>query len=114
MNFTICVEPSGEIYVTERNENFNFIKGIIDPASVYNMRISPGRNFNNWANVIAAACYKQTGKTVKFAYGEGNYNVSSRLNDELKTVFESSDIPVKSLPEPLFIPEYYNFSSYSF
>jgi hypothetical protein len=47
--------------------------GFIDPATVYNWRISPYFNAARWLSVLKASLWKATMQTIRFNKGEANY-----------------------------------------
>lgn len=99
-------EPSG--YKTERNENFPVVENLYDPASSYNLRLSPGRALRRWSQVLAAMVVGITDKVVKFSSGDGNYFMRSRMNTEASIVDEKGDLDLTNV-QPLWENEIYTF-----
>lgn len=69
--------------VSERNEVFE-IANVIDPDSVYNVRLAPGYILRRWMPHISGQLVKdnENKKLVSFRSGEGNFEMISRdLND---------------------------------
>jgi hypothetical protein len=72
-------------------------QNILDPATVYNFRISPARNAMRWFNKISA-CYRNVtpADKLRFSSGDGNFLAAGLLPDtcqiEADTLCENEDI----------------------
>jgi len=126
-NFIICTSRNTDVNgipnnmgVAEKNENFTTVNGILNPATAYNLRITPVRNLLRHLRYIASSIYKSVGSVVRFTYGEGNFNAESQINDNLCTLgnygnellSEKQDIAWDNTIEPstpVYIPEYIEF-----
>lgn len=110
-NFIICVRRNGELFMTEKDEDFVNVLGVMDAATTYNLKIHPKRNLLRWGNVIKAAAYKQWENYMKFAYGDANYKMSTQLLTESDPVVENEDVLLSDLPDPLWVPEFVTFTA---
>lgn len=108
--FMAMVKRDGMTFKTERNEAFDIVTGLFDPATAYNLRITPMRNLRRWLIVLAAPLWAVTNKIYRFAYGETNYQMTSKLTSEPNTVAEDGDLDANNV-EPLWLPEIYTFKS---
>jgi hypothetical protein len=66
--------------VAEKDENFTNVTNVLSPETIYNLRFKPARILRNWYKVIGTGLIKlnDTLKTIKFSFGEGNYNIESQ------------------------------------
>lgn len=104
--------------------------GIIDPATIYNWRLSPYYNAVRWASYLRMSTWKQSDELLRFSKGETNYNVAGNepgahygcdidINYNLPptteiTHAEDSDIHLQDVTfdrarKPLFKPETVTF-----
>jgi hypothetical protein len=110
--------PSAEI-----DENFTSVTGVISPATAYNLRLSPARIIRNWFNFIGQGIIKSNAllKTLKFIYGQGNYQLVSQGSDacdfgDNTSINEGANIDF-TIPNantdlnPLFRPETIEFEA---
>lgn len=86
-----------------KTELFSKVEGILNPESVYNLRLSPGRNLRRWGNVVHSCMPK--GGTIKFGSGPKNTSLVTRLLTETKDLTEKSDVNTNDLDPALFMPE---------
>jgi hypothetical protein len=125
-NFIICLnrdvnglgEPENLI-TAEKDENYPHTQKILSPATIYNLRISPGRIFRSWLKWLTPSIVKNNDvlKDIKFSYGEGNYTMISQGTDAcdgMDYIDESTDIEAlvpnaTASCNPLFIPEVVDF-----
>lgn len=80
-NFIICVERSGGGFKSEQG-GFTTTpapSNMIDPASVYNARISPVRNLLRWLRWILPSYPNPATGQMIFMSGEGNYYASGEM-----------------------------------
>lgn len=110
-NFVVCLLRNGNTFETERNQVAEVLENVISPSTVYNARISPARNKRRHGSILHAGLLKQQAKDVKFNNGEGNYKMRSRFAGETATVVEDENLLIADLPDPLWIPEYYDFTA---
>lgn len=96
--FIVCLTPLYEVEVN----NITSPANILDPATVYNFRISPMRNAMRWFDKVAQ-CY--TGITnsdkLSFSAGDGNYKAQGELDlstcrQEGGVLSESADLSLAS------------------
>jgi len=109
--YVICVLREGGAFVTERDQLFAELYGVISPETVYNARISPARMVKNHSGILKAGLLHQLDKYIKFTTGEANYTMASRLFNESIIVAEDADFLIAQLPDPLFMPEEYKFTA---
>lgn len=88
-NFVVCLNRSVDgggapdnLTTAEQDENYTSTTGLIDPATSYNLRISPLRNMLRWMYVVGAGLLKDAGANSIFTSGEANSSqVSTRMVD---------------------------------
>jgi len=126
--FFICLNRSvdgsnipTDLDVAEKDENFSVVTNIFDPATTYNLRISPKRNLLRWMNVLAASLYKQAGEFWRYESAEGNHELESTMNadncpgdysgvlldEDADEAWDDANIRLNS---PLWEPEIYEFT----
>lgn len=86
-----------------KTELFSKVEGILNPDSVYNLRLSPGRNLRRWGNVVHSCM--PNGGTIKFGSGPKNTALVTRLLTETKDLTEKADVNTNDLDPALFMPE---------
>jgi hypothetical protein len=107
-NFIIQLRKNEGSIAVDRNEDFQSIGGVLNPASLYNVKLSPMRNIIRNGLRIRGGLYKRDEQQIKLSFGEGNTNLQSRLTTETATVNEKT-INVSALGKALWIPEAYEF-----
>ncbi len=118
--FMICVEPTGVGFRVELG-NISMAGNIIDPATVYNFRISPLRNALKWFDrVIGSYRNVNTGHRITFGSGDGNYIAEGNLNTffcklEVSKLKENDDLSLSVFADqrqalPIMLPERIRFS----
>jgi len=106
--FLICLLRKADGgFETERNQLFAALDGIFSPDTVYNARLSPARTLLRHARAFGAGLRHELQQMVRFTFGEGNNEFSSRLNTEPVAVAEKASVPIASLPAPLWLPQSY-------
>lgn len=113
-NFIVVVRRDANAvdgFRTDQAEDFDFINGVFEPETSYNAKISPARNFRRWAKVFGADLIRSDDKVWRFALGELNYEMSSKLTSENITIFENGSIDLTDEDEPLYYLEEYSFTS---
>lgn len=108
--FLLCVRrDSGNIVVEQGVDcvNTSTMTDIIDPATVYNYRISPIRNLMRWSRYLFATYFPTpTGPDAKFIFstGEGNFIVKGTLTtgcfQEAAETAEDDTIDSNSFTDP--------------
>ena len=116
--FMVSVRRDGGGYVTEKNDAFAYVYGILDPSTAYNLRHTVHRNLLNHAKWINSGLYykagyelikntfvKQNGELVTQLYpsdscplGDINYDLLQEKADFYLTMFGDK--------ENIFIPEW--------
>lgn len=86
-----------------KTELFSKVEGILNHDSVYNLRLSPGRNLRRWGNVVHSCM--PNGGTIKFGSGPKNTALVTRLLTETKDLTEKADVNTNDLDPALFMPE---------
>jgi|GEM_PF-2326631 len=111
-NFLIALlRKDGGGFETERNQRFARLDGMLSPETVYNAIWSPARNLRNHGAALRAGLAPLGGSAVvRFAFGEGNNNVVSRLQTETADIAESADVLTDELAAPLWLPLDYTFT----
>lgn len=103
-------------FETEKNEPIEAITGVIDPPTLYNIRLSPKRNLIRWINFFKSILtYKdQTTHFIKFLFGEGNYLMNSNFLDTescefIQAISESENLLLNLFNNEYFTPEWVTF-----
>lgn len=109
-NFIVCVMRDGTTYKTEAAENFPVLENVLNPSSVFNASITPGRMVRAWGDYLASLLTYQVNKTLTFLSGTMNYQFISRRIDEVAPFGESDNVNL-TLGKPYFVPDRYRFSS---
>ncbi|MCC3156425.1 hypothetical protein LJ737_04205 [Hymenobacter sp. 15J16-1T3B] len=110
-NYLVCVLRTADGFETERNQRFAEVTGLFSPSTAYNLRLSPGRILRAHGPVLAAGLQPQRRRALRFAAGEGNNALRTRLAAEPAAVAENGDVPVPELGAPLWRPEQYSFTA---
>lgn len=101
--FLISVINDSGILVSEKDENFTNITGILDPGSVYNLRISLARIKYNWSRFLNIGLTKKANTDVlKTTFIKNNDKLSSILKstdprrrfEPQGNLVESGDVPM--------------------
>ncbi|MES2731727.1 MAG: hypothetical protein V4714_08265 [Bacteroidota bacterium] len=116
------IPPISTVYdagtISERDENFTSITGIISPETAYNLRFSPARMLCSWYPVLAASLVKKAAPVIKFQSASGNYELSDEQVDDCDVageglLIEGQDITMEDVAErlrtPYYLPENFNF-----
>jgi len=109
--FLVTVIRDGGGFKTERDELFSQFNNVFSPETIYNARISPGRNLQNWAKILGGNLIKGTKKEYAFAFGSFNYIMTSQITGEL-LVDENAGLntlPAIDNNEVIYYPEIYEF-----
>jgi len=111
-NFSVKLVRTGGSpeYENETNEDLVSATNIGDDVNLVNIKFAPARVLRAHLNVLAASLYLNADKTIRFASGQGNYKATSELTGE-PDINEQGDIFFSELPDPLWLPEIYKFSS---
>ncbi|TPG66061.1 hypothetical protein [Hymenobacter nivis] len=109
--FFVCLLRTSTGYETERNQLATRLEGVISPATVYNLPLSPGRLLRRHAPLFGAGLLPRAGAAVRFTGGGGNSAVVSQLVGEAAPVVENADVPVADLPPPWWRPERVAFTA---
>lgn len=111
------------LYSSEKNENFTVQQGsLIDPASAYNLRLSPKRMLLNWAKWLnGGLMYKDGSELIKntFVKQNGELTTISRQNRNCEidhyqeTIKESDPVALAGFSERdrIFIPDWVSFNA---
>lgn len=83
--FIICVEPDGDSYKVELGNILN-PQNILDPATIYNYRISPVRNLLRWFDRLIASYRNPDGGFLKFTEGDGNIVASGQMMSDFARI----------------------------
>jgi hypothetical protein len=99
----IALKEDGADYLPEVGTDFASVGGLLNSDTRYNIRLTCGRIFKRWQKFIQGMLWFTSGLNFEFASGEGNYSVTSTLDDadcetDLgdQTLTESSAIAVDS------------------
>jgi hypothetical protein len=107
-NFVVQLIRDGADYEPEKNAGIT-ISNVIDPATVYNARLSPMRCILRNGQMIRSGLFKRDSANINLAFGEGNTRLQTTLTGG--TLVNETTVPVASLGKPLWIPEFYSFKA---
>lgn len=86
---------------------YSSITGLLHPAKMFNIELSPHRNLLNNGDWIHSILDFQDMNFIKFQSGEKNSDLSTTLAGV--TITEKADIQIAQLPPKLFRPYYFSF-----
>jgi hypothetical protein len=117
--FFICVVRDGVTYdfESEKDQNFPTVENLLDPATAYNLRISPARNFLRHSDWLAATFYNIGANVWRYQDGVGNTemkttSVASTCPSEfVSEVDENADFIASAYKPALIIPEFVIFDA---
>lgn len=96
----------------ELDEDFSSITNLLNSETRYNIRITTGRNFLRWQNFTQGALQSYVGSEFKFQSGEGNYDMTSTMDQGCpdedfnnQSLDEKGNIPVTA--DFLHLPNLY-------
>lgn len=89
------ISTSQNKFFPEQDQNFT-AQNLIDPASAYNLRITPNRNLMRWFRFWKTSFYKYPFQFFKFVKGIQNYRLITNLTGDNNTQFED---PNKEISE---------------
>lgn len=101
-NFIIqCIRDGGG-FKAKKDEGYDLITGVIDPASGYNYDISPARCVRNWLKYIAASLIYSGDKNAQFASGTVNYELATQKAGE-ELIKENDPVSLFGI-DPIWTP----------
>lgn len=108
-SFLVCFRrETGQLY-SEDGSSLTESANLLDPATVYNARLSPQRIRKKHEHLFSGCLQKAPDKKFLFTSGEVNTAMISRLPGEDAAIEENSGSTNKNLAKPLFLPETYEF-----
>lgn len=104
---TTIATPSGDeptIYNFYRlyRRAYDSITGLFDPASAFNVELSPKRCLIRHGDYLRSVFYWVSAGSLKYQTGERNSELKTVAGSEV--IEEKADLTLASLPAPLFIP----------
>lgn len=88
------------------------VTGILDPATAYNIEISPKHLFLLHASIICSGVYNANSNNalgvIKFRSGDKNVLLSVSM-DNIAFITENADEEIYKLPQPFYLPIEYSF-----
>ncbi|UXO94057.1 hypothetical protein Pan5_15 [Pseudanabaena phage Pan5] len=91
-----------------RRDPYDQINGIFDPATVYNIEISPKRNLLRHGNWIRSGLYFEQNSEIVFQSSDKNAELETVVDATIISpefrIKESGNVRVSRLDSPLFIP----------
>lgn len=97
-----------QYYKLLRN-TYDSVTGILDPASAFNVELSPKRCIVRHGNYLRSVFYWHEAGKLIFRSGVKNVNLKTVKGAE--TVEEKADVTIGSLTDPLFVPLTANFKA---
>lgn len=104
--FLIALARQGEGWRSATTENVDATDGIAEPASAYNLRLTPRTMLHRHLPFLAASLYKMD-RGLLFSTGEGNYRASYTVGSN--TFAGGTDVLREWVPQPVYLPEEYEF-----
>lgn len=108
--FIFSTEYSSTGYKLRRPPAGSTIRGVKSPDTVYNVDLSPKRNFLRNAPLLAACCHLRPG-TVNYQTSDKNPYFQSRFGPSGQFVFEVRNELISELGDPLFLPIMFEFKT---
>jgi hypothetical protein len=96
------VKVDGTIYYKLFRDTYDSIAGLLDPASAFNVRISPKNNLLRHGNYLRSVFYWLEGTSLIFQTSDRNATLKTVKAGV--TIDESANVNIGSLDDPLFIP----------
>jgi len=84
------ISTSQDKFFPEQDQNFA-TQNLIDPASSYNLRITPNRNLMRWFRFWKTSFYKYPFQFFKFVKGIQNYKLITNLTGSNNSQFEDAN-----------------------
>jgi hypothetical protein len=97
------------IYYKLYRKVYDSITGIIDPATAFNIELSPKRCLLRHGNYLRSVFYWNESGKLKFQTSDRNADLKTVSGTEI--IEEKADVNISDLAEPLFIPLTFNFKS---
>lgn len=109
----ICVQlrRDGLNLVTDKNQDFTVLTGILDAPTVYNAKLSPARCLKRNGRLIGAGLQKNRTESLRFNFAPANSSMQSRLTGESVNTIENASPVISTLDKPLFVAEKYTFKA---
>lgn len=108
-SFLVCFRrQTGQLF-SEDGSSLTESANLLDPATVYNARLSPQRIRKKHEHLFSGCLQKAPDKKFLFTSGEVNTAMISRLPGEDAAISENAGSVNKNLVKPLFLPETYEF-----
>ena len=112
-NFWICVVRKTvgafRYFEPERNQNLTVCNNVLSPDTIYNIRITPQRNWERHGRLINSCLIHREMRNIVFQEGNANYTAETKFTGETVSTIENETITAAQLLAPLWIPEYYEF-----
>jgi len=109
-NFAVSVIRDGENFVTKKDEGYTGFYNVFDPASSYNLDLSPARALKNWLKIVASSLIRSTSKLLKFTYGEVNYTAGTKKGTETTFTYEDGTVDLTGV-QPIWDNFIYEFDA---
>lgn len=112
----MIVEVSGSVdssgrQLLYRPQNTNFLSGILAGDTAFNLTLMPEYNLRRNGALLHTGVHLMDGTNLTFQQADQNKSVVSKLEPGLPTVTASANIPISSLPAPLFLPIPFEFDT---
>ncbi|MCE2937541.1 MAG: hypothetical protein LW845_16130 [Flammeovirgaceae bacterium] len=109
----ICVQlrRGGLSLITDKNQDFTVLTGILDAPTVYNAKLSPARCLKRNGRLIGAGLQKNRTESLRFNFAPANAEMQSRLTGESVNTIENASPVISTLDKPLFLAEKYTFKA---
>lgn len=84
--------------IAELSQNFSGVSNLLNSSTRYNIRLTPGRNFERWIPMYNGCLQPYIGSNYMFGSGEGNIDMSSNGTGscDTSTITENQDFPITS------------------
>lgn len=110
------LDESGLFYAfTLRRDTYDDVLGLYDPASAYNIEISPKRNLLRHGSFIRSVFYFQQASNLVFQTSNQNAALETVINGSIISpevrIKEGADVVISLLDRPVFIPIVFEFDS---
>lgn len=108
-NVILQLLRDGSDFIPQKDEGFEIVNNLISPETSYNLELSPMRNLIRNGRLLHGGLLKQSAKSIKLSFGEGNTELTTQKTGE--TLLNEKEISISSLPNALWTGEAYKFKA---
>jgi hypothetical protein len=109
-SYTLSIGTEGS-FVAERDEDFELVDGVVDPETIYNLRLAPRFNFLRHAPYLASSLvYRSGSEVIRNTFTKNNTGLRTKLRnsasgdiniDIRRTINHADNLYVADLRQPI-------------